>query len=575
MALMIPDAPAKCTGSERQVFRRLERELPEDWAVLHSLGLANHQFKLWGEADFVVISTKGIFVLEVKGGDVACENGVWSFGTPGTTNYYSKNESPFKQAKDAMFALRKVLEERPGYRDLLVGYGVVMPQAVFASEGPEIEQGVLLDHRTFARPLTFYIGRLCRFWDDTFKEKHGVSRRSPSRAEIREIRTLLRPDTGSTLSLGSFLNGLEEELIQLTNRQIQVSRGMDNNPRTIITGRAGTGKTVLAIDRVVRLARSGYSVLYVCFNKLLARHVEASLVGKPGSDRIRVRHLHGLMRDAIVEAGMIGRLDTARVSDTELYGRVFPELFVEAAMVVEPPSAEVLVIDEAQDVLTIGNLDALDLLVRDGLRQGRWSLFLDPLQNIYAQDADAAMAVLREAGYASYELYENCRNTKQVATQASIVSGIDMAMEGAVDGPACDCIFYADREDCISKLGAEVRRLCASDVEPRDLVVLSTRRRDKSLIAGIDTIGGLRVHELAEGSDDMALGFATVHAFKGLERKVVLAIDLDEIGAEAQALLHYAGLSRAIGLLRPFVAVGEKRRYESQAARFGARLAAG
>lgn len=575
MALMIPEIPGKCTGSERQVFHRLERDLQEEWVVLHSLGLANHESKLWGEADFVVLSTKGIFVLEVKGGEVACKDGVWHFGRPGTKDYYTKNESPFKQAKDAMFALRKVLDERPGYRDLLVGYGVVMPQAVFTTEGPEIEQEALLDHRTFGRPLGFYIGRLGRFWDETFREKHGAARRPPSRAEIQEIRALLRPDVGSSLSLGSYLNGLEEDLIQLTNRQIRASRGMDNNPRTIITGRAGTGKTVLAIDRAMRLAQAGHSVLYICFNKLLARHVAISLADKPEAERIQVRHLHSLMRDTIAEAGLIDRLVTEGVADAELYGRIFPELFIEAGLVVEPPSADVLVVDEAQDLLTVANLDALDLLVKEGMRRGRWNLFLDPLQNIYGQDGDQAMDSLGEAGYATYELYENCRNTKQVATQTSLISGIDMAMEGAIDGPPCDCIFYADREDFTRKLDAEVRRLRASDVEPRDLVLLSTRRREKSLLAGVDSIGGLTIHELVNGPGDMSLGFATFHAFKGLERKVVLAIDLDEIGDEARSLLHYAGLSRAIGLLRPFLAESEKLHYDDQAGRFGARLASG
>jgi hypothetical protein len=55
----------------------------------------------------------------------------------------------------------------------------------------------------------------------------------------------------------------------------------------------------------------------------------------------------------------------------------------------------------------------------------------------------------------------------------------------------------------------------------------------------------------------------------------VLAIDLDEIGDEARSLLHYAGLSRAIGLLRPFLAESEKKHYDDQAGRFGARLASG
>lgn len=573
MAVLIPDVPGKCTGSERQVFQRLERELDDDWIVLHSLGLANHDAKLWGEADFVVLSTKGLFVLEVKGGDVSCQDGIWHYGKPGSRDYFTKREGPFKQAKDALFALKKILDREPDLQQLLTGYGVVMPHAVFAMEGPEIEQGVLLDKRNFPKHLGFYIGNLSRFWDDTYRRRHGQGRMAPTLTQLRKVRQLLRPDIDSTLSLASYLNGLEEDLLLLTNRQIQAARGMDHNPRTVISGRAGTGKTVLSVDRARRQAALGKDVLFICFNRLLAQHVEFSLRNKPEASRIRVRHLHGLMRETITKAGMAERLAATDAPDIELYGRIFPELFVEAALMAEPVTAEVLVVDEAQDLLTTANLDALDLLIKDGFRHGNWNLFLDPLQNIYGKDSDEAMRVLVEAGFAKYELYENCRNTRQVAIQTSIISGIDMSTKGAVDGMPCECIYYADHQDLVGQLDAEVERLIRGGVEPRDIIVLSTRRRENSSMSAVKRLAGVQIRNLDEGPDDAAIHYSTMHAFKGLERKVVLAIDLEGIGDEMWSLVHYAGLSRAIGLLRPLVADHERKNYRAQTERFAARMA--
>lgn len=576
MAILIPDVPQNCSGSERLVYRRLERDLSEDWVVLHSLGLANHETKLWGEADFVILSTKGIFVLEVKGGDVTCQNGGWHYGKPGSKEYYTKREGPFKQAKDAMFALKKLLAPHAMLRPLLVGYGVVMPHAVFQTEGPEIENEVLLDARAFARPLGFYIGRLQRFWSEVYAKRHGDEKSLPTVEQVRQIRQILRPDVGTTLSLGSFLNGLEQDFIQLTNRQIRAVRGMTNNPRTIITGRAGTGKSVLAIDRARRLSAEGKKVLFVCYNKALAQHVEYSLLDEPDTRHIRVRHLHGLMQDSIAKAGITASLERDGVPEVEWFGRVFPEMFVEAALSCEPDVADVLVVDEAQDLLTPSNLDVLDLLVQGGIRKGSWNLFLDPLQNIYGKSSEEAMSLLSDAGFAAYELYENCRNTLQVALQTSIISGVEMALDGALQGLPCDCVYYANREDFIEKIQHEGRRLIQSDVAPRDIVILSTRRYENSSVADIDELAGLKICSIsdAEKRRDDAIHFATFHAFKGLERKVVLAIDLDGVGDEHLSLLHYAGLSRAIGLLVPFLASSERKNYQSQAERFGARLAA-
>lgn len=59
MAILIPDQPKECTYGERIVYERLGRDLDAEWVVLHSLGLRGHETKIWGEADFVVLSTKG------------------------------------------------------------------------------------------------------------------------------------------------------------------------------------------------------------------------------------------------------------------------------------------------------------------------------------------------------------------------------------------------------------------------------------------------------------------------------------------------------------------------------------
>lgn len=577
MALLIPATPVDCTGSERQVFHRLERELDDDWIVLHSLHLLRHRTKIAGEADFVVLSTKGIFVIEVKGSsNVSCQNGIWRYGTPGSGTYYEKKESPFVQAQDAMFELRRILSADPAFSDLLLGSGVVMPHAIFTAEGPEIEQAVLLDARRYSKNLGFYIGQLSRHWDELYQRTHRPARRTPTRPELRAIRQRLRPDLEATPGLATIFNGLEERLLLLTNQQIRTVRGVENNPRTLVIGRAGTGKTVIAIDRALRLGAAGARVQYLCFNQLLARHVAAGLTGRPGASNVQVRHIHGLFRDTIVKAGLTQRLnDAATTEERDFYGRVFPELFFEAVVQTAYEPADVLIVDEAQDVLTPPMLDAVDLMVKDGLARGRWTMFLDPLQDIYGAQSAEAMEILKNAGYAEYQLSENCRSTREVATQCSIISGIDVAIESAIPGVQCDCIYYKDRNELLARIEAELRKLIAGGVAIKDIVILSTLRLENSAIAGMEQIAGFRIHDLSQPIQaEHTLHFSTMHAFKGLERRVVLAIDLESLGADHVTLLHYAGLSRAITLLCPFLPIAERKAYELQARRYGERIPA-
>ena len=572
MAVLIPDTPRNCGFGERQVFERIERDLDDDnWVVLHSLGLVHHDHKLWGEIDFALLTTRGIFVIEVKGGKVSCKDGKWIHEMAGRDPYV-RNESPWRQAKDAMFALQKEIKRlAPDLGNLLFGYGVVMPHEVFATVGPEIEAGVLLDKRNFRRNLGFYIGDLQRFWETTYHERHGDVPRPPTPVEIKRLRQILRPDIDATFSLGSYLNGLEEELIQLTNQQVKVSRRMAANPRSIVRGRAGTGKTVLAVERARQLASEGLSVLYLCYNQLLARHVETGLRTDSVGSRIRVSHAHALYRKIIESAGLSGELASADDGSQEFYAITFPAIFVEAALLTEPAQVDVLVIDEGQDLLTLGHLDAFDLLLRDGLRRGRWHIFLDPLQNIYGKFTEDAELQLGESGYTADDLFENCRNTRMVATQTSIISGIEMAIEGAIPGPNCECVFYRDRDDFLMKLNRVVSELLGSDVPPKDIIALSPRRLANSLLADVTTVGGLALRPIADAGENRVLSFSTMQAFKGLERRVVLAIDL-HIENEALSMLHYCGLSRAQLILRPFLPESSRRAYENLASRFGGSL---
>lgn len=574
MAILIPELPRDCTAGERQVFEKFERDLRDnpDWVVFHSLGLAEHEKKIWGEIDFVVLSTKGIFALEVKSGSVSCRDGKWIFGRGSRS--YSKAESPWSQASSAMFALKRLLRQAdPSLADLLMGFGVIMPHETFTATGPEIDQATLLDRRGFGRNLGFYIGQLQRHWDRVHLERHNKALALPSPEDIRRLRALIRPDFESTVTLGSELNALDQELIQLTNRQIRAARRMAANSRSLVRGRAGTGKTILAVERAKQLAADGRSVLFLCFNKFLARHIDINLAAAGFANRVVVRHIHSLFHEVICRAGLENRLQDANGSDEDLFGSVYPQLFVEAAIKLDLAPVDAIVVDEAQDILTPENLDALDILLKNGLRRGQWHLFLDPMQNIYEVHAPAVEERLQEIAVVYDDLFENCRNTREVTQQTSIISGIDMATEGAPSGPSCDCRFYADRADGLRLLDTEVRRLLAAGVASSEIVILSTKRRENSLVASMDELGGVAIRDLGAPDSSGGIAFATIHAFKGLERNVVIAIDLDDLGDPRVSMLHYAGLSRARTLLLPIVPNSARGPYSVQAAAYGRRLA--
>ena len=146
MSRMIPPTihPDVKSSAEKKIFRLLrDAENTDDWVVLHSLGLAKHQEKRRGEIDFLVLCNRGILVLEVKGGRIKREAGIWQ-----TTDRYGNvnklHESPYEQASSAMFALEKYVKKEfaddPRLSKLIFGYGAICPhtpetELPFGSDG--------------------------------------------------------------------------------------------------------------------------------------------------------------------------------------------------------------------------------------------------------------------------------------------------------------------------------------------------------------------------------------------------------------------------------------------------------
>ena len=167
MANMIPPQidNDRVSASERRIFGLLDADpAAEDWTVLHSLGVARRETGPFGEIDFVVIIPgQGIICLEVKGGRVSCEDGIWR-----TMDRYGSvavmRRSPFMQARESMFALRNSIVahfgQLAGESKCPIGTGVVFPDVNCPPVTPEFERADVIDAEDLRRPISRSIERL-------------------------------------------------------------------------------------------------------------------------------------------------------------------------------------------------------------------------------------------------------------------------------------------------------------------------------------------------------------------------------------------------------------------------------
>ena len=139
------------SAAERRVFGLLQTDpATEGWIVLHSLGLARRGAKPFGEIDFVVVVPgEGIVCLEVKGGRVSCREGVWQDGQDRYGKVSEFTKSPFMQARDSMFALRRTIQQHFGSTAVEsrcpIGCAVVLPDVSCPPVTPEFERSDVID----------------------------------------------------------------------------------------------------------------------------------------------------------------------------------------------------------------------------------------------------------------------------------------------------------------------------------------------------------------------------------------------------------------------------------------------
>lgn len=555
--MLPPVCPAEVSRGKSRMFE-LIRDCPgsDDLFCLHSLGIARHLRKDYAEADFVLIGPEGIFCLEVKGGDVERKDGMWRIGR-GAKSYIS-TEGPFKQAQSARWGLIGYLDRRLGRsvrKDSLIGWGVVLPDISFDRSDPEWDQDVIYDVRDTTRPFTHYVSRLARYFRGRADETGRAAPARLSATRREDYLQLLRGDFEVVQSLSGLLAESERELVALSPDQHRVLDYAlnESNPRLLCDGPAGSGKTLIALEAARRLAGTGHSVLLLCYNDNLAHFLKVDVARTaPG---VRMATLHGFFGETIRAAGLGDRLrggDVAASADT--FDKLYPELFESACSILLDegtlPQFDVIVVDEAQDILTFPFLDCLNLVLENGFRGGRWLIFHDsgPQSGLYGRVDPALLDTLRGFGAFAVELRENFRNPKEVALEASRVAGIaEPVCRRALRSPV-DYRVVADAKDQAKRLRALLVDLLKEGVPPGSVSIVSWVKTDASSVALHPPDVGKPFRRIEEHGkpDPQAFTYGTIAGFKGLENDVVILTDLpDRLDDERVPSALYVGMTRA------------------------------
>jgi hypothetical protein len=514
---MIPDVLLRTDSrAEAKIFRILQDvSLGHDWTAYHSLNCSEHAYKHWAEIDFLLVGPPAILVVEVKGGRVQCKDGIWTY-TDRFGRTRTNSEGPYRQARTAMYALRELLSNRYELDAIEsgripLGFGVVFPDIGWEIDTPECPADITADRLMVATPeyAAKYIKHLVSYWKG---KQAGAS--TLANEELREIRSRLRPDVDVYPPLSQSLGATLTELQHLTEEQYERLELIEQNERTIVTGGAGTGKTFLLMQYARRCAARGLRVSIVVHSPLLAAHLRSGT------------------QDPAISIASVEALETA----------------------LRDP-ADVLLVDEGQDLMNVDALAELSALVKGGLDEGRWCWFMDENnQSGVAGTFDSEALSYLQTGLGTgrpvkLPLRRNCRNTKEIVRQVQLWTGADIGItevSGFGNRPQAVAVLPPDAG---SELSRRIKASLDGGAEPGDIGIVTEGDAEPTQFGNLPVpirrlLTPLTVASVAASLKGRIV-WGSAARFKGLERPIVFVLALDDTTTVEPLGALYVALTRA------------------------------
>lgn len=521
MAIMIPNRPHSFTPAslEGVMFTALEK-LPDEYYIFHSLKISTVVDNTFheSETDFVIFNKNlGIVCLEAKAGQVSYKNGYWLYGNGEPIH----NGGPFNQAASNKWKLIKYFENHR--------FSSILEKCKFlhAVWFPSITQAVV---RGMTLPTesdkTLIMTKEALDDPKSYLEKIFATelpgKRETKLSETdanRILREILCPQFNVFPSITFDADIKKIVFHRMLEEQSGILNFLSEQRTAVINGAAGTGKTMIAVEKAQRHASEGEKVLFLCYNTQLKNYLSENYA----HENIDYYTISGW---------------ACKLANTTSPNYVKMKSILEDMYIFQTFPYMHVIIDEGQDfgmddVEETGIIEVIkDIITDTESDTASFYVFYDKLQLIqsrkipkFISDADCKLT-----------LYRNCRNTENIATTslAPITERKPKLMQGCVKGVPAK-VHFCDSENSIKeKIDITIDTLKGQGV--KDIVILTCKTENTSVLK----------EYINNGLYKNKYHFSTCRKFKGLEADAVILIDADSnVFEEENALIYYVGTSRA------------------------------
>lgn len=540
-----PDfGPNAESSQEYKMYEILRQSLTEEYYVFYSLSVLRYKSESETleerELDFLVFNAqKGLLYIEAKNGKPTCKNGNWFLAN----GQLMSHNGPYKQASTGIHSLVDKIRDQ-GRSDIIKAcpYGFAVwffgyNEEDFPIEDPDLKRITLYRDSNIKEKI-----------DDIFALRKN-QREMTSEMISWLFRRILAPTVKIDLisvAAADHYNDLAT-FEEMKKEQVRLLDYLEEQPSAIINGCAGSGKTVMAVERARRNAEKKQKTLFLCYNSKLKKYLDTNCQ----SEYIDVFNIDGwITKEYGGDYNSANEVLRSYANKTNCNN--FPYRHI--------------VVDEGQDfgqekekILTCLKM-IIDCQNYES-EQSSFFLFYDKNQLIQAKDIPE---VIKDAD-CKLTLYCNCRNTTRIATFLSnLLNSASIKIrqkEGnAIEGGLPELFFSKDPSEIRQKVNDVIRSYRKNDPQKaKSIQILCALEERKD--ASIDTERNSCLKDFisfdAETKDyfyvidDEKIPFSTCRKFKGLEADCVILVDINSNALKSQQglgldkALLYVGASRA------------------------------
>ena len=550
MKMIPPIIDEASPSGEKSIFQFLKSKKlknSENWTVFHSLNYPpdlkkteKKHYTFFGESDFLIfIPGRGLVNIEVKGGAISRENGVWF-----TKNRQGKFEikDPFKQAQNSLFKIGNYLKTKNIFipQDFLV----VFPDCEFDMDTIEFPT----DNFLSGEIDPFIINKIIKIENEHLLETNG--RFFLINEITKKIENIIRPNFEFHFNNKNLLTQSSSEINEYTTEQIKIL-DLHENKRMIITGSQGSGKTSMAEELVKRKLING-SVLFINAGRLRNEETKIRFEAYKNFKCLTFNNFLNSISNKLIKDLNFDNDYLKNEIHEDFHKKIeFKLKFIsENILDVNYKKYDCIVLDEMQNYCTYNEFyGVLDYFLKDDLKDGSWYFFGDfNYQKLWNEKNENNIKdkypqnYLKNVEFTPLSLNYNVRNASKIALHVPFLSGLFennipyIAYPRKVEGKVIN-YFEKNKVDKIKRLEKIIKDFFEQDINGSDIVILSPYKIDnlKNILRDTDLSKYYKVTDLTQlnifskkiiqSENSKNIYFSTIQGFQGMESKIVILLE--------------------------------------------------